>query len=142
MSVLLGAPPHHVEAREAFTKAILDAIGYELPKDEEREAFERWLNDNPKQAGNDDPFDAWKAGRDELRRATAVSASAANPDAKPKKPTWIPWSGGECPLPDTVKRWEVMFRDECKYIPPGKPSEHCWQHWGRPADFIAYRVWG
>lgn len=57
--------------REAFTKAILDAIGYEFPKDEEREAFAKWWETSNLQTfrNADDAFKAWKAGREELRRA-------------------------------------------------------------------------
>lgn len=56
--------------REAFTKAILEAIGYELPKDEEREAFAQWWETSKLYTfcNADDAFKAWKAGREELRK--------------------------------------------------------------------------
>ena len=57
-------------AREAFTKAVLDAIGCEFPKDEEREAFERWQTSNSQTfCDAEEAFKAWKAGREELRKA-------------------------------------------------------------------------
>lgn len=55
--------------REAFTRAILDAVGYKLPVDPEREAFDAWLKE---QGGTDfmdmkgSMFLSWKAGREEL----------------------------------------------------------------------------
>ena len=55
-----------LKAREAFTKAILDAVGYELPKDEEREAFDAWAQ-IPQ--GETQAFAEWKAACDELRQA-------------------------------------------------------------------------
>ena len=67
MMCLFGpASPHQLAARKAFTKAILDAIGYEFPKDEDREAFDAWAKANNKLATTDQ-FEAWKAGREELR---------------------------------------------------------------------------
>lgn len=91
-------------AREAFTKAVLDAIGYEFPKDEEREAFDAWCDANHKLATNDQ-FEAWKAGREELRKAINKPSYAMPPSyagitllgTKPNEPEWIPWNGGECP---------------------------------------------
>lgn len=124
-------------AREAFTKAVLDAIGYEFPKDEEREAFERWQ----KSAGwdlRDSTFEAWKAGREELRKETCSDKCG---DAKPKEPAWIPWAGGECPLADTVKRWEYRARDQFVCDDPLKPSKYDWKHYGLVLDIVAYRVW-
>lgn len=64
-------------AREAFAKAILDAIGYQLPKDEEREAFDAWCETNHKLATTDQ-FEAWKAGREELRKAMPIFFSTEN----------------------------------------------------------------
>ncbi len=131
---LISTYPEHANAREAFTKAILDAIGYEFPKDEEREAFERWHSGRP----NPEPFDAWKAGREELRKEFCSDKCE---DAKPKEPAWIPWEGGECPLPDTVKRWEVMFIGGHKVLTDSPPSKYYWERKSDMADIVAYRVW-
>lgn len=87
-------------AREAFTKAVLDAVGYEFPKDEELEAFDRWL-EKSNLGYQDTFFEIWKAGREELRRAQMM---AKEPGENKTEPAWIPWEGGGCPLADTVKR--------------------------------------
>ena len=65
-------------AREAFTKAVLDAVGYEFPKDEEREVFERWYDHISKLDLDANLFEAWKAGREELRQS--LEARDAKPD--------------------------------------------------------------
>lgn len=131
----------HRPAREAFTKAILDAIGYEFPKDEEREVFERWIaeqGDGFHPCGDEDKaFLVWKAGREELRRSQSLDKRPT----EPVEPAWIPWSGGECPLPDTVKRWEFRYRDGFISANPMMPSKYHWRHEGSKHDIIAYRVW-
>lgn len=50
------------QAREAFAKAVLDAVGYKFPVDPEREAFERWL---ARQGADNKPdlFSVWQAGK-------------------------------------------------------------------------------
>lgn len=158
----------YIENAQAFTKAVLDAVGYEFPKDEEREAFDRWIETHPMRSSNDDLLEAWKAGREELRRAinkptysmpnnyggiallasqqvdlTTEQQKAVDACLKEElsldKPEWIPWEGGECPLPDTVKRWECKFRggwtSEFDYIVRG-----VWHHGGHINDIVAYRV--
>lgn len=132
MCVLNGAPPHHVVARQAFTKAILDAIGYEFPKDKEREAFDAWCSANHKLATTDQ-FEAWKAGREELRRAQSL-------DKQPTEPAWIPWEGGEWPVSMNCRRLEVRFRDGKEYLTDGARG-FIWTHRGTPGDIVAYRVW-
>ena len=64
-------------AREAFAKAILDAIGYEFPKDEEREAFDVWCEANNK-LNTPGAFEIWKAGRDDLRKVMPIFFSTEN----------------------------------------------------------------
>ena len=110
--------------REAFTKAILDAIGYEFPKDEEREAFDAWANANNKLA-TPDQFEAWKAGREELRTNT-----------KPE-PAWILWHGGKCPLPENTK-CEISSYDGKKAI--REAGKWDWDHTGDGYDIVAYRI--
>lgn len=137
MCVLNGAPPHHVVARQAFTKAVLDAIGYEFPKDEEREAFERWQKSMLQGFGGDQysfekaAFEAWKAGREELRRAQLL-------DKQPAEPAWIPWEGGKCPLGDGMI-WEAKFRSGTLVKGEGRACR--WNHLGVDGDIVAYRVW-
>jgi hypothetical protein len=60
-----GCPAYaeDAKAREAFVKAVLDAVGYKFPVDPEREAFDAWLTANPSRSSNDELFEAWKAGR-------------------------------------------------------------------------------
>ncbi len=70
---------------------VLSAIGYEFPKDEEREAFHAWCGSGRLEKSDyDDLFEAWKAGREELRRSMEPSVCANDTDAKPKEPAWIP----------------------------------------------------
>lgn len=129
-------------AREAFAKAILDAVGYKLPIDPEREAFDAWLKE---QGGTDfmdmkeSMFLSWKAGRATL---------AKEPDAK-TEPAWIEWKGGPCPIPDTVRRWEYKLGDGMHRPAYGPPRAYAdnWEHaegCGRMYHITAYRVldWG
>lgn len=117
--------------REAFTKAILDAIGYEFPKDEEREAFHAWCSSvRLEKSDYDDLFEAWKAGREELRRAQLL-------DKQPAEPAWIPWEGGECPLEDGMI-WEAKLRSGTHVKAKGLACR--WNHNGRAGDIVAYRV--
>jgi len=62
----------------AATKAVLDAVGYEFPKDEEREVFERWYDHASKRFASRSSFEIWKAGREELRQS--LEARDAKPD--------------------------------------------------------------
>ena len=117
-------------AREAFTKAVLDAIGYEFPKDEEREAFERWWRAGVALHPEEAAFEAWKAGRKELRRAQLL-------DKQPAEPAWIPWEGGECPLEDGMI-WEAKFRSGTHVKAKGLACR--WNHNGSAGDIVAYRV--
>jgi hypothetical protein len=60
-----AADPCYAEdapAREAFAKAVLDAVGYKLPVDPEREAFERWLA-RQGEGNKPDLFTVWQAGK-------------------------------------------------------------------------------
>lgn len=155
----------YIENAQAFTKAVLDAVGYELPKDEEREAFERWQKSHTVDP-NDAFFDVWKAGRDELRRAQSLDKQPNNyggiaflasqqvdltteqqkaVDACLKEelslaePAWIPWGGGECPLPDGVE-FEFKIRNGGM---SGRVKHAPMYNWGchnTSGDIVAYRV--
>lgn len=154
------------EARMLALKHVLNAIGYEFPKDEEREAFDAWCNANHKLATTDQ-FEAWKAGREELRRSinkptysmpnnyggiaflasqqvdlTTEQQKAVDACLKEElslaKPAWIPWGGGGCPLPDGVKRWEAKFRSGTLVKGGGRACR--WNHFGNAGDIVAYRV--
>lgn len=56
------------KAREAFAKAVLDAVGYKLPVDPEREAFDAWYQVAQIPQGETQAFAAWKAGRAALAK--------------------------------------------------------------------------
>lgn len=62
--IVCGVPRglKHDVAYYAVT-AVLDAVGYKLPVDPEREAFDAWIAANPSRSSDDDLFEAWKAGR-------------------------------------------------------------------------------
>lgn len=141
-------------AREAFTKAILDAIGYQLPKDEEREAFEKWYEcAQTFGEAKEVIFASWKAGREELRKSQSLDkqpgysmppsyAGITLLGTKPNEPEWIPWNGGKCPLSDKVKKWEYKMRNGwCLPAGVGSPKFYRWNHVGSDHDIIAYRVW-
>lgn len=132
--------------REAFTKAILDTIGYEFPVDAEREAFDAWCAASHK-LGTTDQFEAWKAGREELLKTQAL---AKEPDTK-TEPAWIPWHGDKCPMkwipwhggsksPITGARtrYEIECRDGAKTICTHNTLR--WSHNGTAGDIIAYRI--
>lgn len=120
-------------AREAFTKAILDAIGYEFPKDEEREAFDVWCEANNK-LNTPGAFEIWKAGREELLKTQAL---AKEPDTT--EPAWIPWSGGDkSPITGKQTRYEVEYRDGAKAICVQNTLR--WAHLRTAGDIIAYRI--
>lgn len=46
-------------------------------------------------------------------------------------------------MPDTVKRWEIRYRDEFRFDQTDDflPSDLRWSHCGNNSDIIAYRVW-
>ena len=120
--------------REAFVKAILDAIGYKFPKDEERKAFDAWCNANHK-LSTTDKFEAWKAGREELLKTQAL---AKEPDTKTEQ-AWIPWYGGDkSPIVGEQTRYEVECRSGARNI--WNTNFLRWSHDGSLGDIIAYRI--
>lgn len=154
-------------ARELALKHILDAIGYELPKNAEREAFDAWCKANHKLATTDQ-FEAWKAGREELRKKVC-SDKCEETKTEPEwwEPEWISWNGGRCPIPEKTKReglipeypkselfccvpllskcpipedtkCEVKFRNGGADIGPAKRFD--WDHVEEDHDIIAYRI--
>jgi hypothetical protein len=169
MCVLNGAPPHHVVARQAFTKAILDAIGYEFPVDEEREAFAKWWATSNLQTfcNAEDAFKAWKAGREELRKAINKPSYSMPPsfggiallssqqvgltkeqyeavdaclkqEMKTKEPPWIPWHGGSNPIVGEQTKYEIEIRNGERFTCAANDLR--WSHDGSIGDIIAYRI--
>src|SRR5690554_420381 len=51
---------------------------------------------------------------------------------------WIPWNGGECPLPDDA-RIKVMTRNGVEHRLPIHAGNQRWGHGGGQYDIIAYR---
>ena len=124
-------------AREAFTKAVLDAIGYEFPKDAEREAFDDWSNAYCKDATTYYQilmFEAWKAGREELRKGFCSDQCE---DTK-TEPAWIPWNGDSTPIVGEETRYEVECRSGVRNILTRNDVR--WSHNGSTGDIIAYRI--
>lgn len=150
-----GAVKLHQNCREAFTKAVLDAVGYKFPVDPEREAFDAWVaehGDGFMPCGSTDKaFVVWKAGRDNLRKYRQERAREALNDIIPQtaKPTpeanppWIEWRGGKCPIPDTVERWEYkLSNDDVRREANYNPSSYApnWEHKGTFNHIVAYRI--
>jgi hypothetical protein len=146
-------------ARELALKHILDAIDYQLTKDEEREAFAKWwvTSDLQTFCNSDDAFKAWKAGREELRRAinkpsystpeqTEKAIQELTPtepawilDKQPVVPAWIPWYGGDkSPIVGEQTRYEVECRSGARNI--WNTNFLRWSHDGSLGDIMAYRI--
>lgn len=141
MCVLSGSPPHHVVARQAFTKAILDTIGYEFPVDAEREAFAKWWATSNLQTfcNAEDAFKAWKAGREELRKEVCSDQCEDNSAMFFVGGTWIPWYGGDkSPIVGEQTRYEVECRSGARNI--WNTNFLRWSHDGSLGDIMAYRI--
>lgn len=128
---------YYQTGRDAGIKAVLDFIGYEFPKNEEREAFDAWWQTSNSQTFCDaeEAFKAWKAGREELLKTQAL---AKEPNTK-TEPAWIPWSGGDKSPIVGEQRYEVKYRDGVMHTYT-QNNVLCWRHSGMCADIIAYRI--
>lgn len=51
----------------------------------------------------------------------------------------IPWSGGECPLPNEADVEYKMRRGGSRYYHTLRAERACWEHTGGDSDIIAYR---
>lgn len=124
------------EARLLALRHVLDTIGYEFPKDAEREAFDAWWKANRIAYYNEEhAFQLWKAGREELRKEVCSDQCW---DTK-TEPAWIPWSGGDkSPISGKQTRCEVEYRDGAKAICVQNTLR--WAHIGTAGDIIAYRI--
>lgn len=145
-------------ARELALKHILDAIGYEFPKDAEREAFDAWWKANRIAFCNEEhAFQLWKAGREELRQAinkpsystpeqideSIQNLTPTEPawilDKQPVVPAWIPWYGGDkSPIVGEQTRYEVECRSGARNI--WNTNFLRWSHDGSLGDIMAYRI--
>lgn len=113
-------------AREAFAKAVLDAVGYKLPVDPEREAFDACYQTAQIPQGETQAFASWKAGRDNLRQFRQEQANNALDAIIPQtaKPapetfeahglTWFKHTPGDpCPC-DPTARTNVLWEEEVR----------------------------
>jgi hypothetical protein len=121
-------------AREAFAKAILNAIGYKLPVDPEREAFDAWFQSAQIPQGETLAFAGWKAGREELRKAQMLDKEPS----QPQNDGWIDWPGGDCPVDRNVTV-QVQYRAE-DFGDTGNAGFFRWNHSDKASDIIAYKI--
>jgi len=123
-------------ARMLALKHVLDAVGYKFPVDPEREAFNAWCGSGRLEKSDyDDLFEAWKAGREELRKAVCSDKC----EGSKTEPAWIPWHGGsKSPITGARTRYEIEYRDGAKTI--CTQNTLCWSHNGTAGDIIAYRI--
>ncbi len=132
--------------RQAFVKAVLDAVGYKFPVDPEREAFDAWYASDPTTPANERElaFEAWKAGREELRKVYETKAQSALDEIIPqtaKQPEnngWEDWSGGNCPVGDNVTV-QVQYA-AYTHNDIGWAKTFRWNHGNKPSDIIAYKI--
>ena len=111
-------------AREAFARAVLDAVGYKFPVDPEREAFDAWITANPSRSSNDDLFDAWKAGR-------AARLSKPAPETfEAHGLTWFKHTPGD-PMPcDGTSAINCLFGGRSSNDDPTELHTAGERHWG------------
>jgi hypothetical protein len=136
-----AADPCYAEdapAREAFAKAVLDAVGYKLPVDPEREAFDAWCLDNPARPADDNEFafTAWKAGRDKLRKKwDIVVQDKPQPETfEAHGVTWFKHKPGDpCPCDGGVEI-ETLFDEEAKEGGMYKGCVDNARHWDWETD--------
>jgi len=141
----------HRPAREAFVRAVLDAVGYKFPVDPEREAFEKWaaglvLPDKP------GAFEAWKAGRAAML-ASQVEHEVVMPHPDSTKPapktfearglTWFKHTPGDpCPC-DGDARVDVLEKVEAEgsgYMAISREARHWrWDKQSTRSDVVGWR---
>lgn len=125
-------------ARMLALKHVFDAVGYKFPADIEREAFEAWYQVAQIPQGETQAFAAWKAGREELRKAVPMLSFDKNITIT-SEPDWIPWNGDDKSPIVGQQRYEVKYRDGQMHIYT-QNSALCWRHSGTCADILAYRI--
>lgn len=131
------------DLRKIGVQAVLDAIGFNLPVDPEREAFNKWAEEAGEPQSNF-LFTAWKAGRAMLResmekqRHSALDEIIPQTAKQPENDGWIPWSGGECPV-NNLLRVQVQYR-EIDFGDTANAGSFRWNHVGKPSDIIAYKI--
>jgi hypothetical protein len=112
-------------AREAFAKAVLDAVGYKFPVDPEREDFERWLA----RQGEDNKPDlstVWQAGK-----ASTTTTEPPQPETfEAHGLTWTKHTPGD-PMPcdgDAMLQvfWDSDFAENSSSV-AGKAADWDWE---------------
>jgi len=127
----------HRPAREAFVKAVLDAVGYKFPVDPEREAFDAWMKEH--ESADLTYFEAWKAGRAAVL-AEQVDHEVVMPhfDSGKSQPetfeahglTWIKHTPGD-PMPcDGTSAINCLFEGRSGNDDPTKLYVAGGRHWG------------
>ena len=134
-AVAEGHAEYHIDRRyrEAFARAVLDVVGYKVPVDPEREAFDKWTKETGSPE-SDFIFAAWKAGREELRKAQMLDKEPAQPE----NDGWKDWPGGECPVGDNVTV-QVQYRAE-DFGDTGNAGGFRWNLTGKASDIVAYKI--
>ena len=71
-----------------------------------------------------------------------AKAEAALAEPQADEDGWIPWSGGECPIPEGMA-FDLRFRDGAKLIAASSDwptAEWDWSCESGPYDIVAYRI--
>ena len=71
-----------------------------------------------------------------------AKAEAALAEPQADADGWIPWSGGECPIPEGMA-FDLRFRDGVTLLAASSispASEWGWNHERSPYGIIAYRI--
>lgn len=74
---------------------------------------------------------------------TRELALAEQDITKPDADGWIPWAGGECPIPDAkAGEYEIIFRDlmRTKAVDTYSATAWVWRHLNGGSDITAYRL--
>ena len=133
---------------ENIVQAVIDHIGYKFPVDPDREAFDKWYSSaQVAPTGTSElAFQAWKTGRDDLRKCHQGTAESALDEIipqtakQPEKNDWKDWSGGERPVGPRVIV-QVRYRDMIGETGPAGIFD--WRHNidNQPeCDIIAYKI--
>jgi len=129
--------------------------GWSAPAQDERKTFEAWAKTQGDKwlivgglqwsAGTDDYASArtnaaWAAWQERA----ALSARPAQTEQQPAPgESWIPWRGGECPLPPSTPVEYRMRRDARSVVRIDLAGKLDWEHHGGrigKSDVVAYRA--
>ena len=77
-----------------------------------------------------------------IARQSIAKAEAALAEPQADEDGWIPWSGGECPIPEGMA-FDLRFRDGAKLIAASSDwptAEWDWSCESGPYGIVAYRI--